>query len=123
MRDQTLKSPDTEICGLIGGRDHTAMSLYQVTNVAEIPERNFLMEPGEQFAAMRAMRNRKEVLWGIYHSHPSTAAVPSQTDRLQAAYPGLYYFIISLRSSREELGSYYFNGEDFIPVDVIVGNM
>ena len=122
MREQALASPHAEICGLIGGSGNRALSLYPVANFADMPECNFLMEPREQIAAMRAMRNENEAFWGIYHSHPLTSADPSPTDRELAAYPDLYYFIISLQSNTIVLGSYYFNGDDFIPVETVFSN-
>ena len=122
MREQALASPDAEICGLIGGHENRALSFYPVNNIADKPEYNFLMEPREQIAAMQAMRGECETFWGIYHSHPLTAADPSPADRELAAYPGLYYFIISLQANEVVLGSYYFNGDDFIPVEAVIGD-
>ena len=122
MREQALASPDAEICGLIGGSGNRALSLYPVTNIADEPKRNFFMEPRGLIDAMQVMRNEKVTLWGIYHSHPLTSAEPSPKDRELAAYPDLYYFIISLQANVAELGSYYFNGKDFIPVEAIFSN-
>ncbi|NIN33637.1 MAG: hypothetical protein GTO60_00435, partial [Gammaproteobacteria bacterium] len=95
MLEHILTHPSVEVCGLIGGKDDHAMTVYPVTNIAEDPEHQFLMEPKEQIMAMRHMREKNENLWGIYHSHPDAQAEPSQTDKEMAAYPDVYYFIIS----------------------------
>lgn len=91
-------SPDCEICGLIGGKDGVPMTCYPIVNVAEHPAQRFLLDPKQQIAAMRAMRDQGEELFAIYHSHPSAPAFPSITDLEQAAYPEALYLIISLNT-------------------------
>jgi proteasome lid subunit RPN8/RPN11 len=91
-------SPDTEICGLVGGKDGIPQTCYPVENTAERPEQRFLLDPKQQIAAMRAMRDQGEELFAIYHSHPAAPAFPSITDLEQAAYPDALYLIISLNT-------------------------
>jgi proteasome lid subunit RPN8/RPN11 len=53
--------------------------------------------PEDLFASQREMRNRKEELIAIYHSHPgSVDPRPSPTDIRLAYYPDAIYFIIGL---------------------------
>ena len=91
-------SPDSEVCGLIGGKDGVPSRCYPVANVATAPQRLFAMDPAQQIAAMRSMRERGEELFAIYHSHPASPAVPSATDLAQANYPETLYLIISLQT-------------------------
>jgi len=49
------------------------------------------------FEAHRDMRRLEFDVLAIYHSHPTTAAVPSRTDLERNNYPGAIHFIISLR--------------------------
>jgi proteasome lid subunit RPN8/RPN11 len=91
-------SAETEICGLIGGRDGQAVSCYPVKNVATEPQRRYLLDPEEHIGALRAMRERGEHLFAIFHSHPAAPAMPSVTDLEQAAYPDALYLIISLNT-------------------------
>ncbi len=121
MLKHAINHPTIEICGLIGGQDKQATTIYSVKNIAEDPKHRFLMDPEEQIAAMRAMRETNETLLGIYHSHPDSPAEPSQTDEEMAAYPGVYYFIISLISKIPELNVFYFNGEQFEDIILIIG--
>ncbi len=44
------------------------------------------------------MRDRNETLFAIYHSHPASPAIPSETDINLAAYPDAIYLIISLNT-------------------------
>ncbi len=90
-------SPETEICGLIAA-DQTGMPCccYPVNNNAVSPGNRFLMDPGQQIAAMKHMRENGDSLFAIYHSHPFTPAIPSSADIDQAVYPEALHFIISL---------------------------
>lgn len=90
------QAPQTEVCGLIGGRAGRPATVYPVANVAGEPERLFEMDPKGQIDAMRAMREAGEELFAIYHSHPHAPAAPSPRDIDQAAYPGVLYLIVSL---------------------------
>ena len=69
-----------EACGLLGGVDGVAASHYGVLNVAAEPTERFEMDPVGQLEAFRRIKMHGEELIAIYHSHPSTAAVPSKAD-------------------------------------------
>ena len=115
MLDQALAAPEVEICALIGGSGTSPRTLYPVANVAGDPRQAFLMEPHAQLQAMREMRTAGEHLVGIYHSHPEGPAQPSETDRAQAAYPDVLYFIAALSPDRRggELRAFHFDGRAF----------
>ena len=94
---QAQKQPAREVCGLIGRDPLRGDSrCYPVSNSADDPAHLFTLDAAEQIGAMRLMRERGEELFAIYHSHPSSAALPSPTDRRLAEYPGVMYLIISL---------------------------
>lgn len=90
--------PDSEVCGLIGGKNGQAAHCYPVANIAPAPQRLFAMDPAQQIAALRNMRDRGEELFAIYHSHPAGPAFPSTADLAQANYPEALYLIISLQT-------------------------
>jgi len=90
------QTPDEEVCGLIGAVEQAPKSCYPVRNVAPTPANRFLMDAQGQVDAMRQMRDNNEALFAIYHSHPASPPVPSQTDLEQSTYPEAYYFIVSL---------------------------
>lgn len=86
-----------ECCGLIGGRDNTAQTIYRLHNVAPNSTVSYEAAPEDLFAAQRQMRERGEELLGIYHSHPRAAEpTPSETDVRLAYYPKAVYFIVGL---------------------------
>lgn len=86
-----------ECCGLVGGRDGRALSVYRLTNVARDALTSYEGEPRELFGAQRAMRDRGEQLVAIYHSHPrSPAPAPSERDVRLAYYPEAVHLIVGL---------------------------
>lgn len=92
-------SPNTEVCGLIGAdADGMPVSCYPVPNSAENPQKRFLLDPSQQIAAMKQMRDKHETLFAIYHSHPASPAEPSPTDTAEASYPDALHLIISLNT-------------------------
>lgn len=114
---QARANPEREVCGLIAGSGNRFTGIYPVRNIAEDPARRFLLDAEEQIAAMRNMRQKQQELLGIYHSHPYTTAEPSETDQDLAAYPGVYYVIVSLLNNRTDIRMYYYDGHSFVRVD------
>lgn len=91
------KHAPLEACGLIG-HDKQQVSIYPIDNIAAQAERLFEMDPRQQIAAMKSMREKNEDLLAIYHSHPSAAATPSLIDWEQMSDDSVYYLIISLNT-------------------------
>ena len=111
-----------ECCGLLGGKDGTAVRLYRITNsvakdaqavrifdeanvkqLDHLSESNraevaYFMEPKEMLAAFKDMREQQLELTVIYHSHTHSPAYPSTTDIGLAYYPEAAYAIISLEN-------------------------
>src|ERR671911_932018 len=85
-----------ECCGMIGGRDGEATSLYRARNADESPLR-YTVHPQDQFRIMEEIDERGEELTAIYHSHTGSAAYPSQTDiNLAEGWPDPLYLICSV---------------------------
>lgn len=95
---QAQASPEVEVCGLIAARDGRPVRAVPIGNVSDQPQRLFAMDPASQIDALRRMREQHETLFGIYHSHPHSPAVPTATDLEQAGYPEALYLIVSLNT-------------------------
>jgi len=90
-------SAPNECCGLIGGADGLARTIYRTRNLASDPLVTYEAAPEDLFAAQRQMRERGERLIAIYHSHPRSAnPEPSATDVRLAYYPSAVYLIVGL---------------------------
>ena len=118
MLAHASSTPNIEVCGLLGGHDNRALSVYPIKNIAQDQSCRFLMDPEEQINAMCIMREKGEDLRGIYHSHPFSPPIPSDLDRKSAAYPDVFYFIISLSDKKPEVNCYYYNGRNFLEVSI-----
>jgi [CysO sulfur-carrier protein]-S-L-cysteine hydrolase len=85
-----------ECCGMVGGRDGEATEVIRVANSAASPLR-YVMDPQEQYDALKKIEAGGGELLAIYHSHTKSPAYPSQTDVNQAvAWPEQIYVIVSL---------------------------
>lgn len=99
-----------ECCGLVGGTNDVAQSVYRLRNVAREPRVGYEAAPEDLFAAQRQIRNRDEQLLAIYHSHPrSSEPEPSETDVRMAYYPSAIYFIIGLEGEQPSLRAFRIN--------------
>ncbi|MEK6277526.1 MAG: M67 family metallopeptidase [Actinomycetota bacterium] len=87
-----------ECCGMIGGSDGEAVTVYRARNAEASPLR-YSLDAQDQFRVMKEMEERGEELLGIYHSHTASPAYPSQTDVNLATYPDAVYVIVSLGNS------------------------
>ncbi len=94
-----------ECCGLVGGNDGVAKSVYRARNAEASPLR-YNLDPQDQFRIMTEMDERGEELSAIYHSHTASPAYPSQTDINLASYPDALYLIVSLAEGEEPLRGY-----------------
>src|ERR1700744_6255289 len=80
---------------MIGGSGGVATKVGRVAKSAASPLR-YAMDPQGQFDALKEIEGDGELL-AIYHSHPKSAAYPSQTDVNQAQnWPEPIYVIVSL---------------------------
>jgi proteasome lid subunit RPN8/RPN11 len=84
-----------ECCGLLVGNLQSVSEAVAARNIATAATR-FLVDPQDHIRTLRAARGRGLDVLGFYHSHPHTAAVPSETDRAEASYPDHLYLIVSL---------------------------
>jgi len=87
-----------ECCGMVGGREGAATSVYRARNEFASPLR-FGVHPEDLFRiTQREMPEREEDLVAIYHSHTKSRAYPSQTDlnEAQHSWPDAIWVIVSL---------------------------
>jgi [CysO sulfur-carrier protein]-S-L-cysteine hydrolase len=102
MIEQAREEAPNECCGLIGGRNGDAVTLYRARNSEASPLR-YNLDPQDQFRIMSEMDERGEELAAIYHSHTASPAYPSQTDINLATYPDALYLIVSLAEGEDPL--------------------
>jgi proteasome lid subunit RPN8/RPN11 len=123
-----------EACGLIGGADGRARTLYRARNAEASPLR-YNLDPQDQFRIMSEIEERGEELAAIYHSHTASPAYPSQTDinlallerrengelvGQEPLFPGVIYLIASLAEGEPPLRGFRIDEEGVIEVELTV---
>jgi proteasome lid subunit RPN8/RPN11 len=89
-----------ECCGLVSGRDGHPLQVRRAENLFASPTR---FEVADLARMLRNIDEGGEELIAMYHSHPRTAAYPSETDKnLAAGWPGVVWLICSLEGEEPE---------------------
>ena len=91
-------APEAEVCGLISETQNGELAARKINNRAADPSKVFNMDEAELVIAMQSMRENQQRLFAIYHSHPTSAAVPSARDLEEIGYPDAWQLIISLNT-------------------------
>lgn len=84
-----------EACGYLAAKDGVVCRHFELRNIDAAPD-HYSMDPAEQFAVIRRMRDEGLQVAAVYHSHPETPARPSVEDIRLAHDPGMTYVIVSL---------------------------
>ena len=115
------QNDNQEVCGLIGNDSSGNMDYYTVDNIADKPAIHFLMDASQQIGAMKKMREKEQTLLAIVHSHPTSAAIPSDFDIEENNYEAAYYIIVSLSTEGVlEMRAYLQHGEGMQEVELIL---
>jgi proteasome lid subunit RPN8/RPN11 len=85
-----------ECCGLLIGTAESVMRSVRAKNL-DAKATRYLIDPEDHFAAIRAARADGLEVIGAYHSHPSSAPIPSASDIAEAnSGSDFLYVIVSL---------------------------
>lgn len=110
-----------EICGLISQNKQQQMTLFPVQNIARDNTQFFEMDPAQMIAAIKVMRENDAELYAIYHSHPTSDALPSPTDIEKMPYQDTLYLIVSLNQKGVlELRGYKIHNNQTITVNLVI---
>ena len=101
-----------ECCGLLIGRDQRIEEARAARSIADRPTR-YRIDPQDHFDALREARQRGAGVVGFYHSHPSSAAVPSETDRAEATYEHHLYLIVGIAAEEAEVRLFAWENGNF----------
>jgi [CysO sulfur-carrier protein]-S-L-cysteine hydrolase len=113
-----------EACGLIAGKadenTKTIEKVYFLTNTDANAE-HFSIDPKEQLAAVRNMRELGLVPLGNFHSHPSTPARLSDEDIKLAYDPKASYLVLSLAEELPVLKAFEVKNGEVSPQTLEIG--
>lgn len=92
IRAHARRARPAECCGLLVGGDGSIDDAIPLDNRAAEPARRYEIDPRDYLAAIKRCRGTAQAVIGAYHSHPRSAAEPSDTDRAEA-FGGFLYLI------------------------------
>ncbi len=96
MIDYAKKGFPNEACGILAGKPNGPVSEFFPMTNTDNASISYFMDPKEQLAVFKKMRNLGLEMSGIFHSHVASEAAPSQKDIRLAFYPEVSYLIVSL---------------------------
>lgn len=86
-----------ECVGILSGSQGEITGWHPMKNSLQA-NTEFLLDPAEQLQLFKKLRQENRELLAIYHSHPTSPAIPSQLDLAQSEYPHALYLIVSLNT-------------------------
>lgn len=106
-----------ECCGFLSGRIENEVGIastrFAIRNTHASPTR-YLTEPVDVFAAFRAMRQNGEELLAVYHSHPTSAPVPSRRDIEENTYgETALHLIVGYVTKRPEVRAWWLHSTSY----------
>lgn len=117
--DHARRLAPHECCGVLIGDDEDILDAVPAKNIADRPAVRFLIDPKDHLAALRDARRRGLDVVGFYHSHPRSAAIPSDTDRAEATYPRHLFLIVGLKDATPDLQLYWLLDGNFLPTPFV----
>ena len=108
-----------ECCGIIGVVEGSAVDFYPARNRFNSPLR-FEIHPDDLFRINAEIEERGQTM-ALYHSHPNTEGVPSQTDvNLASWWPGIDWIICSLEGGEAVVRGFAIDGPAVTEVELVV---
>lgn len=113
------KALPNEGCGLLSGITNSGDTLWKLRNESHNSNR-FYMSAEAIKHAVEKINKKGEILSGIFHSHPSSPAIPSSYDIEYNLYTDLAYLIVSFYKGEVEVRCFRMDNNTVIPVKLIV---
>ncbi|MCY4464310.1 MAG: M67 family metallopeptidase [Chloroflexi bacterium] len=107
-----------EACGLLAGKGALISLALPVANAAAMPEQEFALAPDEQLRGLKEIDERGLDWLGVYHSHPVSPPIPSQSDRSGAVDSALLQLIVSLENPKPRLKLWRIDGATVLPLEL-----
>ena len=106
-----------ECCGLLVGRGEAVARIIRARN-ADVKATRYLIDPADHFAAIRSARADGLEVIGAYHSHPSSAPVPSPTDIAEANCGSDFLYVI-VSPAGDDVRAYRIDGDKYVSVGLL----
>lgn len=122
IKQVCLQGLPHEVCGILWGHaDEGKVRIHRFTEVensSSKPQDSFLFNPKQWIDALYRKPRGQEHIIGIFHSHPSGSALPSEEDRRHlAVWQFRCYMIISCIDRANEIRIYRWHPEQGIQAE------
>ncbi len=131
MVAQALTEQPNECCGLLAGVLEAppdedvpigrVARIYPLTNAAASPI-EYLSDARSMFEAMRDMRHHGLDVLAVYHSHPTSAPVPSRKDRERNYSENVVNLIVSLTTTPPTVRGWWLTAESYREAEWIIAD-
>ena len=118
MVEHAKRESPLECCGILSGKEKTVEKAFELKNTEESPIQ-YSMSPRDQMKVFEEMERESMEMVAIYHSHPHTIPVPSETDVKLAFYPDISSIIISLKERENPVIKAFQIGKEAIYLEEI----
>lgn len=116
--EHAASSAPREACGLLAGKDGLISLALPVANAAAIPKQAFALAPAEQLRRLKQIDEHGLDWLGVYHSHPVSPPIPSQSDLTGAVDDALLQLIVSLANPKPRLKLWRTAGMTALPLEL-----
>ena len=117
MIDHARACAPNEACGLVAGLGGIVTKVYALANTDEAPDR-FTLDPTEHFAAIQDAEANDWVVSGSFHSHPSSAPIPSESDLDGGGDPGWVNLIVGVEDGAIAVRAYRYGDGGATAVEI-----
>lgn len=109
-----------EACGLISGfKKEIGNNFWKMKNETLSLNRFYMSKEAIKRAVIK-MNENEEILTAIFHSHPTSPAVPSRRDIENNPYDNIGYLIVSFYKGKVDVGCFKINNNKVIPLNLII---
>lgn len=110
MIEHAQRDYPNEACGYLAARAGVLVRAIPMRNGDESPT-SYRLDPQEQLAVQRALREQGLEQGGIYHSHVATEAYPSRRDIAHALaiqdFCRVPYLLVTLKDARPRVRAFW----------------
>ena len=106
-----------EACGLVAELGGIVTKVYALSNMDAAPDR-FTLDPAEHFAAVQDAEANGWAIAGAFHSHPSSAPIPSAADLEGGGDPGWVNLIVGVEAGGIAVRAYRYGDGSATAVEI-----
>ena len=108
LREHAIKEQPNESCAILFGKDNQILEIFIAKNIEESPT-TFTISNEELIKAYDIAEKKDMEIIGVFHSHPTSDAYPSNTDKKFMLSNPVTWIIFS--GLKNEFRAYFLNSE------------